>query len=322
VTSLPFPAMLRHAMLMALMAFMLPAVAQIPITQADGPVRCGGDGVWVQVLGSGAAEFGSDRAGPGYLVWVDGHARVLVNTGPGTLVRFNAAGARFEDLDAIVYTQLQADHVSDLPPFLRAGLGSQRDRVLTVLGPEGSDRWPGLVPVVERLVGANGAFPQFQDHLATEGDASYRIRLRDVTATGSRRWAEFGTEHVRLSSMPVHHGDVPALAWRIDAGGQAITIAGSFNNQKNVVPGFAAGSDVLIVHHAIPEGARGPVRDYHVRPSQIGRIAGQVQPRVLILSYRALRTRGHQTQTLDLIAEHYRGRTVLANDEQCLGLGR
>jgi ribonuclease BN (tRNA processing enzyme) len=312
----------RAAIVLATLLFTASLSAQIPLVPHEEGVRCGGDGVWLQVLGSGAAEFGSERAGPGYLVWINGHARVLINTGPGTLLRFNEAGARFEDLEAIVYTQLQADHVADLPALLRAGATSRRDEILTILGPEGNARTPGLVPVVERLIGSDGAFPQFQNHLVVDGEANYRIRLRDVTATGSRRWAEFGTPHFTVSSMPVNHGDVPALAWRVDAAGRSVTVAGSFNNQKNVVPGFAAGSDALIVHHAIPEGARGTVRDYHVRPSQIGRIAAQVEPRVLVLSYRTQRTLGYQTQTLDLISDHYRGRTTLANDMQCLGLGR
>jgi ribonuclease BN (tRNA processing enzyme) len=289
--------------------------------QNDAPAQCGSNGVWIQVLGSGASELTDDRAGPSYLLWIDGRARVMINSGPGSALRFHEAGARFEDLDAIAYTQLQADHVSDLPAFLRGGLTSPRSRPLTLLGPEGSARWPALTSVVERLVGEGGAFPQFSEYLDLDGATNYRLRLRDVPATGARRWAQFGTEHFTLSAVPVNHGDIPALAWRIEAGGRSVSVAGSFNNQRNAVPAFAAGTDALIVHHAIPENARGPVRDFHVRPTQIGRIAAQAQPRVLILAYRTLRTRGYQTQSLDLIAEHYGGRTVLASDTQCLGLG-
>jgi ribonuclease BN (tRNA processing enzyme) len=302
------------------LALALLVASGLTSAQSATPAQCGTEGVWIQVLGSGAAEPGDDRAGPSYLVWINGRARVLINSGPGAALRFSEAGARLEDLDTIAYTQLQADHVSDLPAFLRAGASGARQQPLVLLGPDGSERWPGTAHVIERLIGADGAFPQYQELLSPAGANGFRVRVRDVPATGARRWAEHGAEDFSLAAIPVNHGNVPALAWRIDAAGRSVTVAGSFSNQKGTVSGFAASTDALIVHHAVPEGARGPIRDVYVRPSQIGRIAGQIRPRVLILGYRAQRTRGFQTQTLDLIGEHFGGRIVLANDAQCLGL--
>jgi hypothetical protein len=39
---------------------------------------CGGEGIAVQVLGSGGPELQDKRASSSYLVWQDGQARVLV----------------------------------------------------------------------------------------------------------------------------------------------------------------------------------------------------------------------------------------------------
>ena len=48
---------------------------------------CDKRGTWLQVLGSGGPEVNDDRASSGYLIWHNGHARVLVdlvkNTNPG-----------------------------------------------------------------------------------------------------------------------------------------------------------------------------------------------------------------------------------------------
>ena len=71
--------------------------------------------VAVQVLGSGGPDSNDARASSGYLLWVDGEARLLVDAGGGVFLRFGEAKAKFESLDAIAITHLHADHVSDLP---------------------------------------------------------------------------------------------------------------------------------------------------------------------------------------------------------------
>jgi len=69
----------------------------------------------LQVLGSGGPQAADGRrAGTAYLVWIQGRARLLIDAGGGTLTRFGAAGARFEDLDLIALTHLHADHAAEL----------------------------------------------------------------------------------------------------------------------------------------------------------------------------------------------------------------
>jgi len=55
---------------------------------------CGLEGNWIQILGSGGAELDDRRAGVSYIVWIDGKAKLLVDAGPGTAVRFDEAGAK------------------------------------------------------------------------------------------------------------------------------------------------------------------------------------------------------------------------------------
>ena len=59
-----------------------------------GQVQCPSDGVAVQILGSGGPRAGTGRASASYLVWVDGRARVMVDAGGGSFVRFGESGAR------------------------------------------------------------------------------------------------------------------------------------------------------------------------------------------------------------------------------------
>ena len=71
-------------------------LASCSSTEAECPPS---DGIALQVLGSGGPIADDGRASSGYLVWVDGTARVLIDAGGGTFLRFAEAGARFEDLD-------------------------------------------------------------------------------------------------------------------------------------------------------------------------------------------------------------------------------
>src|SRR5689334_14419129 len=88
--------------------------------------NCGGQGIAVQVLGSGGPDTRDGRASAGNVVWVDGRARVLVDAGGGVFVRFGESGARIEDLALIAITHFHADHVADLPALVKSGYFSDR----------------------------------------------------------------------------------------------------------------------------------------------------------------------------------------------------
>src|SRR5271156_950017 len=98
----------------------------------------------VQVLGSGGPDSNDARASSGYLLWVDGEARLLVDAGGGVFLRFGEAKARFESLDAIAITHLHLDHVSDLPALLMSGFFGDRTRPLPIIGPSGGGAFPGM----------------------------------------------------------------------------------------------------------------------------------------------------------------------------------
>ena len=286
----------------------------------DGPAYCGDSGVWLQILGSGGPELLDERTSPSYLIWVDGKARMLVNLGPAASYNFNRSRGRIEDLEAVAFNNLQAQHAADLPGLLAGGLESERRERLPLLGPDGNDTLPGLSDMLERLIGEDGAFPQLEGFLRPASGTPFRLSLREVPATGSRRWAQFGSEHLMLSAIPVHHGDVPALAWRVEIDDISITFAGSFNNQKNLMHEFAKDTDALVVHHAINDNARGQLRDLHVTPSQIGRIASDANARMVILGHRSMRTRGVESLTRESIQEQFNGPIIFATDLQCWGL--
>ena len=281
---------------------------------------CGDEGVWVQTLGSGGEELNDRRSAASYLVWRDDRALLLVDPGPGSSLRFDEAGADFRDLDAIVFTNLLAPRTADFPGFVAGSRNADRVRPLTVLGPDGDDAYPSTREFVERLIGPGGAYSHLAGYLSFASPGGYKINARSVPATGQRRWARFGTKDLSLSAVPVHHGDVPSLAWRVEIAGQSIMFTGNFNNRNDIVAGFAKDVDALVIHLAIPDFARGEVRERFVRPSQIGRIAQRANARMVFLGYRTSRTLGRESASRAAIREHYGGPLVFANELECWGL--
>jgi ribonuclease BN (tRNA processing enzyme) len=282
---------------------------------------CGDTGVWLQILGSGGPELNDGQGGPSYLIWIDNKARVLIDTGPGSSVAFDKAEAKIEDLNAVLFTHLHADHAVDFPAFIKGSYFAERTEPLIVLGPDSNNPdYPDTESFITRLIGPDGAFPYLQDFLTAKSSGGYRIRPRNVLATGKKRWARFGNEELTIAAIPVNHGPVPALAWRIDVGDVSVVISGDFNNLKDVMAGFAKDADALLVSHAIPENSRGNQREHHVLPSQLGRIAQQAEARMLILSHRMNRTQGRESQTRRHIEENYSGYVLFANDMECWGL--
>ena len=86
----------------------LPAAAQ----------SCRSSGVAVQVLGSGGPETQDKRASTSYLIWKDGKARVILDAGGGSALRFGESGAQMSTLDVFLFSHFHVDHSSDFPALI------------------------------------------------------------------------------------------------------------------------------------------------------------------------------------------------------------
>lgn len=284
-----------------------------PAQAAQG---CGGAGVSVQVLGSGGPEMTDKRASSGYLVWRDGRARILVDMGPGNMLRYEQSGARFKDLDVILLTHLHVDHSADLPALIKASFFTGRPRDLPLYGPSGNSVMPDATAFVETLfAGPAGAHRYLSGFLG--GDAAYRLLPHNVAVDSMdvQRVAE--GQGYAISAIAVHHGPIPALAWRIDIGGRMLAFSGDMNGGNHTLSALAAGAGLLVAHNAVPKGASGVERNLHMPPAVIGEIAAQAQVKKVVLSHRMMRTLGREAETKAEIRKHYAGPLAFAGDGQC-----
>lgn len=297
---------LTLASMFILVQFCLPVMAETP---------CGKQGVVLQVLGSGGPEINDQRASTSYVIWQDGHARVLIDVGGGSMLRLEQSGANINDLDLLLLTHLHVDHSGDLPYLVKATYFTGRDRDLPVYGPTGNRLMPATTAFLQTLFGPQGAFRYLQEYL--DGTGNYRLLPKDIAATTKPQQLVLNNKDYRISAVAVHHGPIPALAWRITLAGKTMVFSGDMNDEKHTLAALAADADILVAHNAVPEDTSGAARDLHMPPSVIGKIAGQAKIKQLVLSHRMQRTLGREAETLKFIQQHYNGPTFFADDLHC-----
>lgn len=283
--------------------------------------HCGTEGIWIEILGAGSGELSDGQGPPSFLVWQDNIARLIIDTGSGSSVGFDRSGADINDIEAIVLSQLHPDNSVDLPAYLSGAIAEGRTQTLTVLGPDnGSTRFIDTKTFVKRMIGNEGVFPQLAGLLPPSRNGSFRLKTTNVPAAGSRKWARYRSPNVRLMAVPVQHGEIATIAWRVEIGGRVIVFASDFNNDKNIIGSFAAGADALVASHSIAEVSRGTLRDAFALPSELGKVAAAAEARMLILAHRTNRTRGRESLSRAAIEKSYSGSVLFANDGECWGL--
>lgn len=279
--------------------------------------NCTHKGVELQVLGSGGPELEDQRACASYLIWQDGRPRVLVDSGGGSALQFGHAGAHVSQLDAIFFTHLHIDHTADFPALIKSSYFEERHRPLPVYGPSGNAAFPTTTEFIADLFDArHGAWRYLGDFVAGADDG-YKLEPHDVSLGEHEVRTIFRSPDLTASATRVIHGGVPALAWRIETAGKIIVFSGDTNGNNGNLEILAQGADILVAHNAIPEEATGVVRELHMPPSVIGRIARAAHVKSLVLSHRMLRSLGHEADTRARIATAYSGPIHFADDLDC-----
>ena len=164
-----------------------------PVAGAATPSAPSSSAFELAVLGSGGpVSFG--RAASGYVVFIDGVARALVDVGPGAFVRLGEMRIDLHRLDTILLTHLHIDHSGDLPGFVKSrDLTYDEPLRFRIFGPGGGGDYPNTTAFVDRMFGREGAFaylPKFRNGLDVEAEefgGGYQwgsVRLADVKLAG------------------------------------------------------------------------------------------------------------------------------------------
>lgn len=269
--------------------------------------------ITLQVLGSGGPESGDKRASSGYLIWINGKSRILIDFGGGASLRFEEAGARIKDLDVILLTHLHVDHTADLPALLKSSFFTSASGNLHIFGPDKNDVMPSTKSFVQRLFDDDdGVWQYLGDHL--NGDARLQLKAHNV----SERFKEkviYKKDNITIKAVSVHHGPIPAIAYRVNVGDKSITFSGDMNGEYHTLEKLAFKTDILVMHNAVPKNAKGVAAQLHMTPYIIGEIAKKSQAGSIVLSHRMLRTLGKEKETSSEIQKNYNGDVEYANDK-------
>lgn len=106
-----------------------------------------------------------------------------------------------------------------VPSLVKASYFTERRTNLPVFGPTGNTLMPSATEFVANLLGENGAFRYLNSYIAEGVTESYKIEVTDVPLEPRRIRRYTIAPDIRASAVPVHHGPLPAIAWRVDIGG-------------------------------------------------------------------------------------------------------
>ena len=287
----------------------------ISCTMPDAPCSPG-EGVTLQVLGSGGPIADDARASSGYVVWIDGKSRVLIDAGGGTFLRFGEAAAKFSDLDFIGLSHFHTDHSADFPALIKSGSFSGRERPLSIAGPDGDGAYPGLKDFLQAMLGKDhGAYAYLAAFL--DGTAGTPMLTPREVAAG-KVTVVYTSEDLNIDALQVPHGIVPAVAFRVRAADQTLVFATDQNGGDPAFVEFASGASVLVMHMGVPDNVEGVGRRLHAPPSVIGEIAARAAPGKLVLSHFMARSLLDLEQNVSLVRERYKGEVVVAEDLACV----
>jgi ribonuclease BN (tRNA processing enzyme) len=285
------------------------AVALLADTSALSAQSCGTTGMALQILGSGGPRVNRERASTSYLLWLDGRGRVLVDAGGGAFLRFGEAGGRLEDLSLLAISHLHPDHVSDLAALLWLS-NLARKEPLPVSGPSGNDAVPDFQTFLRRLFDErSGAFPMLGGTLRGSG-LGVPLEVTSLSA-GAEPPPALEKDGVRVTALGVPHGNIPTIAYRIEARGASVVLASDQTLTNPRFIEFARAADLLVLHLMIGVGETHPL---HAAPDVVGRVARETGARRLVLGHIGLID---VDAAVAEVKKHYSGSVTVGEDLQC-----
>jgi ribonuclease BN (tRNA processing enzyme) len=276
----------------------------------------------VLVLGSGGpAALG--RASASYVVCLDGVPRILVDAGSGSFVRAGEARISLQSLDLVLLTHLHVDHAAELPGFVKARAVSSGQPIhFDIYGPAGQSAhgdvpfFPSTSRLVSLLFGADGVFAYLKDF-----SAPVTFTVTDLPVSGASAIDQPRTlvneQGLTVSAIRGHHGDAPAVIYRIDYRGHSVAFSGDIDPKGlPALQRIAAHANLLVFNSVVldPPGSPEVLYSLHSPPSAIGEVAAASQVGGLILSHLSPAVEQNQSAVLSSIAKHYQGHVQLAAD--------
>ena len=265
-------------------------------------------GITFVMLGSGAVRDNPVRGGPAQMLRV-GDEVLMFDCGRSASTNLARAGVGCEEVDRLFLTHLHFDHIVDVPYLVFAGWVKVRNRRLEIYGPEGTREF------VERIIR-----PPFEQDISSRLSHGKDIQPLDpdvIEVDGNHCFLE--REDYRISAVFTDHGNIPTLAYRVDAGDRRVIITGDGTPDEDF-PAFCKGADLLAIEcSGTPEFLETqPWGAWHITPADIADIARKAEVKRVMIKHLVIEDiTGDRTspyQMAEQIRSGYGGEVLVAED--------
>lgn len=309
----------------------------------------------VMVLGSGGPIATSvGRASAGYMIFTDGdpNPRAIMDAGGGTYQRVAQSGTNIADLDMFLLSHLHADHTGDLTSIIKTLYfhnnmkGQARIRPVVIYGPDatayqgdpgtvypnGQLVFPSTTDYADEHYSVNGGVERYLSAFVpaiTNGAGTFSYEAHNLNSawkpqSNPQPEVVYNQKGLKISAMPVNHGPVPAVAYRIDYKGHSIVYSGDTSSVSDNMITLSRNADILIYDTSITRDLP-PVPVFHVlhtTPERMGQVAAAANVKVLVLSHITPVTEPRMDEVKAAIrANGYTGEIREAEDLQVDNLG-
>ncbi|UCE59121.1 MAG: MBL fold metallo-hydrolase [Phycisphaerales bacterium] len=272
-------------------------------------------GTQIVLLGTGTPIAYPDRSGPAVAIVVN-DTPYIVDCGPGVVRRAMAAyqagvdALRITDLKHLFVTHLHSDHTVGYPDVILTPWVLGRDVPLEVFGP------PGIQAMTDHILKAYEEDIDLRINGLEQGNPEgWKVNVHEIEPG-----IFYKNDEVTVRAFPVKHGSWEhAFGFRFEAKDRTVVISGDTARCQALIDN-AKGCDVLI-HEVYSEAALSKRKSkkkkyhpaFHTSGPELGRIANEVKPGLLIL-YHQLLWGATEEELLDEIRQVYKGRVVFGND--------
>ncbi len=239
------------------------------------------------VLGSGTGVIRLERGSPGYLLKTKKNL-FLIDSGAGTLTRILQSGYALNQIDALFYTHIHPDHVTDLVPFLFAskyGIKSRRKK-LTVVGGPGFKKF------------FNDLSKTYRGWLIPE---KYELIIEE------RKNSQFKIGSVLVKTCQPQH-IAESVSFRFEENRKSVVFSGDTDFSKDLIQ-LSRDANLLVLECSFPDSMK--VKG-HLTPTEAGHLAQKASPKQLLLSHFYPPCDG--INILKIAQKIYSGKVVLARD--------
>ena len=263
------------------------------INNQDQSISFDGDYIIGLVCGSRGPLPGKGRAEPCIMIKTPDHM-FIVDTGDGSRQNLLNWQIDLGNLDAILFTHLHSDHISDLADYhLFSWVTENRSGKLPVYGPDGTLRVTDGITMAYEL-DTEWRTMHHGEEVAPSQVAGFDTKIIDLDTP-----IIFDDGKIKITAFEVEHAPVqPSLGFRFDYKGRSIVISGDTDYSTNLVE-HAKNADLLF-HDALSYNMIGraekvskatqpllskvfyDIQGYHASPIEAAQAANEANVKELI----------------------------------------